>query len=222
MNLLKFSLLIFTFIFTNEIFACENLTEETQKLSCFKKKFSKVDKELNEVYKELLNKIPKELANEMKIESRTWIKRKESFCKDERVTGDSESSKENSSYYSCVLGFTESRIPFLKSAFGRENLSNELSGEYQDADGGELKLKMNKNKLEFMISVVRGPTSHIGEVSGKFEPTSKKILWKNKPNSEECELKFIFKDYVVEIEEVKCSELHGANAYFTGKYRKIK
>lgn len=215
-------IIFFPIILLSNSDPCSKLKEEVEKLSCYKTEYEKKDKTLNEVYKNLRKKIDKKLAKEMKLESRVWIKQKEEFCKHPIYTQDSESEKENSTYYSCLNDFTEDRIFYLKKAYGRENVKSGLVGEYQDGQGGQFIINQNKGQNAFSISVVRGPTVHVGQIGGTLKVTQKEYRWKDKQDGENCELNFTFSDYTVKVKEINCASFHGANAYFDGTYRKIK
>lgn len=97
-----------------------------------------------------------------------------------------------------------------------------IFGEYSDGSGGQLTIKKDNDKSAFSISVSRGPTIHVGEVSGYLKLNSKEYRWKDKQEGENCELNFSFSEYTIAVKEIECSSFHGANAYFDGIYRKIK
>lgn len=217
--LVLFTILIFPIYSADD---CKSLKSETQMLSCYKKLWQEEDKKLNEVYQSLTKKISSKEKEEMKLDSRTWINKKEVFCMDERYTGDPNSIKKNSSYYSCLFDFTQSRVEYLKKAFGKENVSSAVDGIYSDGDGGTIEIKKTKDGYEFNATCVRGFTSHNGEITGIIPKLKNKLTWKDSPKDTTCELEFIFSDYKIEINEKECSAFHGANAYFSGIYRKIK
>lgn len=221
----RISLFLFLFIPTfifSETDKCGEIKEEKGKLSCYKKEYERLDKTLNEVYQDIKKRIDKPLAEAMKRDSRSWIDRKEYFCADSLYTGDKEAESKNSSYYSCLIDFTDSRISYLKKAFGREGIKTGLVGEYNDGDNGSLTISKNKNQFDFYLNVVRGPTHHLGEISGSLDTKKKEFKWRDIKEGESCELNFKLSDYTIDIKEVECSSFHGARAYFDGIYRKIK
>jgi uncharacterized protein YecT (DUF1311 family) len=219
-----FFLLLFLFpqLIFSETHKCDSLETESKKLSCYKKEWESVDKKLNKTYQSLKNKLPKNEAEEMKLDSRQWIAKKESYCTDVRYTGDPDAEKKNSSYYSCLLSFTSSRLEFLKKGFGKENISKKFEGSYSDGDGGWMEIKKTKNGYQFQISCSRGPTSHTGEITGTIRKPQKSFKWKESLSDGECDLDFEISDYTITVTEQECSNFHGANGYFSGKYRKMK
>jgi uncharacterized protein YecT (DUF1311 family) len=222
---MHYLIFILFFIILHPVFSednCDSIQSESQRLSCYKKQWQEKDKKLNEVYQSLTKKLPAKEKEEMKLDSRSWIDRKEYYCINERYTGDANSSKKNASYYKCLLDFTESRITFLQKAFGKENISKDLVGTYSDGDGGRIEIKKGSSGYEFTMTCVRGETSHSGEVTGVIPKIKNKLTWKDSPKDTTCELEFTFSDYKIEVNEKECSVFHGARAYFSGKYRKIE
>ncbi len=118
---MHYLIFILFFIILHPIFSednCDSIQSESQRLSCYKKLWQQKDKKLNEVYQSLTKKLPAKEKEEMKLDSRSWIDRKEYYCQSERYTGDANSSKKNASHYKCLSDFTESRISFLQKGFG--------------------------------------------------------------------------------------------------------
>ncbi len=201
---------------------CQESKNEKSKLTCFKKEYEKQDKVLNEVYKKLKSKLEQPLVDAMKSDSRLWIERKEFFCTHPIYTQDPKAEEKKASYYSCLFDFTKSRISYLKKAFGYENVKQGIIGDYDDGAGGLLSITKEKNEFKFNVSVARGPTTHVGEMTGILKSTKGDYKWKSLEEGESCELNFSFSDYMIEIKEIACADFHGANAYFDGKFRKIK
>ena len=116
-----------------------------------------------------------------------------------------------------------SRIKFVSSLLN-DSLPAGISAEYHDEYGGKLELEKGNRDIKFRLSVVRGPTLHTGDVSGR-------VLLKNgigvyrdpDPPKDEppAEIRFhVLDDRRVEIKAQNDSYMHGARAYFDGVYFK--
>ncbi len=199
------------------------------KISCLKSEFNTADRELNRVYKKLRKKLTKEEAMDMRDDSRNWIDRKEYICGwakemyEDRQEGEFQ-------YLTCLIDMTVDRVKFLRTAFGKEGVTPGLSGNYSDGSGGDLTLNcsaIEKNQTfscKADISVVRGPTSHIGDISVAFLLKNNKGLYEETEcdGEECCRLDFDYREQKMFVQEHNCQMYHGMRAYFDGKYRKVK
>lgn len=216
---------------------CKGFKIEKQRKTCYEKKFKESDYELNQVYRQLQKELPPDHGLELKMSSRRWIRNKEYFCGFQAELESGRKDPKNATYYSCLLKFTRSRILFLRQGFAREGVKPGKPGSYDDGEGGRLTLKKKTDdRFEFTMEVVRGPTAHIGEIGGAFtlhgrkgEFRSGEFCDRNKNEKDEkeandtcCRLTFDFRKYHVKVVEQNCSMYHGAKAYFTGEYRKVR
>lgn len=221
--------------------ACESLSGEKQRLACFRTDYQAADKELNRVYQSLRKKLSAPVAAELKENSQMWITLKETNC------GWQSQEKKDSAYYMCLLAFTQGRIAYLKSAFGKEGVRAGVPGEYDDGFGGSLTLRVAQTpptgeskpaptegpRYHFTFEVVRGPTSHTGEVEGEIvvDAATGSAKYEEGAGCQSadsgescCRLDFQIESAQqrVKVVEVSCAEFHGARAYFDGVYRKIR
>ncbi len=207
---------------------CKGFKNEAQRKTCYEKKYKEADYELNRVFRAIGEKLPEDHRKEMRESSRAWIQNKEYFCGFQAELENKKDPK-NSGYFACLLDFTKSRATYLRQAFGGQEVTPGREGRYDDGLGGRLQLeKKPDDRLEFTIEVVRGPTAHLGEISGDFTLEGAKGRFQT-GNCENlageqscCKLLFDFRKYHLKITEDNCSEFHGARAYFDGEYRKVR
>lgn len=228
---------------------CDKFKEDRQK-DCYLKEFHKVDNSLNNVYKQLKNRIQPAVAQLMQKQSRNWIKYKEYQCgwQSQIETG---KNNDSATYYKCLSELTRERTTYIKSAFSKRHNPAGLAGSYDDAFGGLLsihslaksdpvvtrledplrgpvKLPAFKEgtKYKFKIEVVRGPTAHIGEIEGEFIIQNGMGLYMEPAVSElsdgKCKLEFTMHVYSIAIREKQCGYYHGARAFFDGTFYRIK
>lgn len=199
---------------------CSKIQDEKKQTSCWKTEYEKADKDLNKTYKSLQTSLASSKAEEMKKDSRTWIDHKEALCSGQ--SGMSNDSK--AVYYECLYSMTSDRTRFLKEAFGGEGTDNKIEGAYSDSLGGNIVIEKAGKGYKFTIEVVRGVTSHTGEVSGEISLKNNSATFdqKEKDGNESCKIGFKFSDRKVNVDEIKCDSYHGASAYFGGTYYKVK
>ncbi|MGF1655588.1 MAG: hypothetical protein ACFCU3_01275 [Verrucomicrobiales bacterium] len=99
-------------------------------------------------------------------------------------------------------------------------------GSWRDGHGGffEITEGPEAGELSFQVFVVRGPTAHVGELSGvaKFE-TPERAVWTDDDTASHIDgvaarLTFDFEDHVLRVGAENTSFYHGARAYFDGTY----
>ena len=100
-----------------------------------------------------------------------------------------------------------------------------LTGLWIDSYGGTLSVVQQEGRLLFTCEVVRGPTSHTGEISG-IASWNQRIGWfsdkgRDAEKTEESNLAFVDRDGCLEVIGANTSEYHGARAYFDGTYCKV-
>ncbi|HNO23040.1 MAG TPA: lysozyme inhibitor LprI family protein [Leptospiraceae bacterium] len=203
-----------------KVHSCSKISDEKKQASCWKAEYEKADKELNKVYKSLQTSLASAKAEEMKKDSRVWIDHKEALCSGQ--SGMSNDSK--AVYYECLQSITSNRTRFLKEAFGGEGTDNKIEGSYSDSLGGSLTIQKASKNYKFTLEVVRGVTTHTGEVSGEIALKNNAAMYeeKEKDGNEPCKISFKFSDRKVIVDEIECSSYHGASAYFGGTYYKVR
>jgi hypothetical protein len=118
---------------------------------------------------------------------------------------------------------TMSRIKFIQSLLNK-SLPAGINAVYHDEYGGELDLEKDGHGIKFRLSVVRGPTAHTGDVSGRVILRNGRGIYRDPQpleGEQPAEITFqILDDRRVEIKARNDAYLHGARAYFDGVYFK--
>lgn len=93
---------------------CADAQTTAETNECVTKKFEDADKELNMAYKDVMARLDEKKKANLKNEQRTWIKQKETKCKEEakEVEG---GTIWTSVYYGCLTEMTKQRTQQLKS-----------------------------------------------------------------------------------------------------------
>jgi uncharacterized protein YecT (DUF1311 family) len=186
--------------------------------------YDEADKWLNEVYRQAKEKLSTSSFADLKKREADWIAYRDYFADQSAgINAKAESLPEDVARLQTLRDLTMSRIKFVRSLLN-DSLPAGISAEYHDEYGGELDLEKGNREIKFRLSVVRGPTLHTGDVSGR-------VLLKNgigvyrdpDPPKDEppAEIRFhILDDRRVEIKAHNDSYMHGARAYFDGVYFK--
>jgi uncharacterized protein YecT (DUF1311 family) len=135
-----------------------------------KAEFEKQDKALNAAWDEV--KKSKELSDaeqaELKDEQKAWVAYRDEMSLSPGYSGAPENEAEarkSAEYFSCAASITEERTAWLKGRIAKAPAEN-VTGVWSDSYGGELRIVQKDKKLYFSIDVVRGPTAHLGSISG--------------------------------------------------------
>ena len=187
-------------------------------------RYDAADTWLNEVYQLAKKKLATSSFADLKKREANWIEYRDYFADQSAgVNANVESLPEEVARLQTLRDLTMSRIKFVRSLLN-DSLPAGISAEYHDEYGGELDLENGNHEIKFRLSVVRGPTLHTGDASGR-------VLLKNgigvyrdpdPPKGEPpAEIRFhILDDRRVEIKAHNDSYMHGARAYFDGVYFK--
>ena len=208
---------------------CSGVADK-QKGTCYRQKFAEADRELNAVYKRLYATFETARRKAMQDNSRRWIVYKDELCLESTAINNRltpQQAKNSAEYFACLYDLTVARTAYLKRAFAQEGVAPGLAGMYDDGFGGTLTLKpANGDTYAFHIEVVRGPTYHTGDVEGDVHlQTSTATFVQTVDCGEEtpcCRLTFSRAPMFIAVEEDNCGMFHGARAYFSGEYRKVK
>jgi hypothetical protein len=138
-----------------------------------------------------------------------------------RENGEPE-GKLTAAYYETAAELTQSRSDWLRGRI--RNVDESVTGIWIDSFGGILEIVQEKERLLFVINVVRGPAFHVGALTGVTTWNSP-LGWfsdkgRDKEKTEESNLVFIERGNVLEIVGANTSYYHGAHAYFDGEYSK--
>lgn len=198
----------------------QRLSPEEQ-ITRAKERFAAVDTVLNSTYQEVRAAAGKNAAT-LRKRQRDWLEHRDSMA----THGANEKPETTLSYWETMRALSVSRIEFL-SVFNGKDVPKGLSGVYTDGYGGELQLEEKDGRVEFDISVVRGPTFHIGDLSGAARRNGGKLIYKEEVERGEdrapAELTFtLTQGHVLEVKGKNTSHHHGARAFFDGTYYKTR
>jgi uncharacterized protein YecT (DUF1311 family) len=185
-------------------------------------RYTEADSWLNEIYGSARKKLNS--SADLKKRETEWIGYRDYFVEQSSETAArSESSSKEVARLQVLRDLTMSRIRFIRTLLD-DSLPAGITGVYNDEYGGELELEQDKKGAKFSLSVVRGPTSHTGEVSGHFNFNGNTGVFRDSDPSEgepPAEIRFkILDDRRIEIKARNDGYLHGARAYFDGVYFK--
>ncbi|MCB1172043.1 MAG: DUF1311 domain-containing protein [Leptospiraceae bacterium] len=229
---------------------CSKLKPGQQK-GCFEKEFRAADNRLNKTYQAIKARLSSDLVKSMQTQSRNWIHYKEYQC-GWRSEMEAHQDKDTAVYYECLLGMTQERTAYLQRAFGTRHQPAGLAGEYDDGFGGSLTIKaladnngdavheatketgprlipafVAGQRFDFSIAVVRGPTAHLGDLSGQLVIRNGAGFYeeegecKTDADVECCQLEFRRQGYSIQVLETNCQAWHGARAFFDGDFYRV-
>lgn len=191
-----------------------------------RRRYEAADAVLNADYKRLNASLNAKQKAELREAQRDWIERRDRRAAWE--TKGAEDAENFPAYWEELLLQTVTRLGFLKSYTGK-GVPAGLSGAYDDFEGGLLSLELTKTGLRFSIEVVRGPSLHLGEISGLALRKNDRFFQyvENIPKDEQSPERppagVTFKvvdSHRVRIEGKNTGAHHGARAYFDGLFYK--
>lgn len=189
-------------------------------------RYEAADTILNADYQKLRAELSARQKEELRETQRYWIEdrdRRANFA-----ARPAEKPQVVPAYWEEMLEHTVTRIGFLK-VFTGKGIPAGISGEYDDFDGGTLKLDLNKTGLRFSLEVVRGTSSHLGEIDGTAtHRTDEQFTFEEEVPADEqsadrlpAELTFTIVDsHRIRIAGKNTIHHHGARAYFDGLFYK--
>jgi uncharacterized protein YecT (DUF1311 family) len=188
------------------------------------RRYEAADTWLNEIYLRAKQKLTTASFADLKKREAAWIVYRDYFADQSAgINARVESLPEEVARWQSLRDLTMSRINFIRSLFD-DSLPTGLTGTYHDEYGGELDLEKDSKGVKFRLNVVRGPTSHTGDVSGRVVLRNGIGIYRDPQPAEgekAAEITFhILDDRRVEIKARNDSYLHGARAYFDGVYFK--
>lgn len=197
-----------------------------KRLERAKQHWEKADAVLNQVYAHVKAEVGKAGETKLRELQRGQIDQRDGHAVYDAIDN-REHPKESPLYWDTMLDFTTSNIAFLKIYTGRE-VPKGLTGKYDDGEGGLLELEETPKGLKFSVSVVRGRTSHTGEIAGLARLKENRATFKVTLSKEEAaagqkaaELTFTMSaGHIVHIDAKNAGDYGGAHAYFDGDYYK--
>jgi uncharacterized protein YecT (DUF1311 family) len=190
--------------------------------------FDKADHALNAAWAAAKQALPEVEFNKLKEEQRAWVEYRDYLARSPMFTGadgQDDLALDSPAYLEAAAGLEDMRTEWLKGLI-HDWKDETLTGYWTDSYGGNIEVVEKDNHLYFAISVVRGPTSHGGDISG-IAVWNTSIGWfsdkgRDKDKTDETNLSFIFRDKKLEIIGANTGYYHGARAYFDGSYVRVK
>lgn len=189
--------------------------------------FAAADKTLNSVYQKAKAGLPEHIFDEVQEEQRDWLGYRDSRALAAAVFdgGAAEGEeKSNLEYWKALTELTADRVRILEGWMKWDSFTREWEGVWADGSGGRLLiLEKEPGSVAFAIEVVRGPTYHLGNLSGTAEWNGGTARFSIDPGDGEAEtwLTFVKRNYKLEIIGENTMPYHGARAYFDGEYLRI-
>ncbi len=188
--------------------------------------FDKADHALNAAWAAAKQALPEVEFNKLKEEQRGWVDYRDALARSPTYTGveaQDELALDAPEYLAAAL--EDMRTEWLKGLI-HDWKDETLTGYWTDSYGGSIEVVEREGHLHFVVQCVRGPTSHVGGLSGIADWNST-IGWfsdkgRDKDKTDETNLSFIFRDKKLEIIGANTGYYHGARAYFDGSYVKVK
>lgn len=191
-----------------------------------KAEWEKADGRLNLAYGALKETLGADGFELMKLEQRGWIGYRDYMAEWLAQTeGQAEEGKEEQvARYWEVMGEVSAERAAVLEGMAKERVGDGWEGEWSDGRGGYLSVAKVGGKWRFLLSVVRGPTYHLGNLGGEFEVNrgTGRFSVKEETAAEATWLTFLQRDDGrIEVVGENTSYYHGARAYFDGKYARV-
>lgn len=193
-----------------------------------KAKFEKADKALNDAWTAAKAALPESEFNKLKESQRAWVEYRDYLARSPLYTGaeaQGELALDSPDYLSSAAELEDMRTEWLKALVHTQQKADDtLTGIWTDSYGGTLRIIEQGGQLFFIIECVRGPTSHVGGLSG-VAAWNQTIGWfsdKGRDAGKDgvANLSFILRDNQLEVIGANTDYYHGARAYFDGSYVK--
>lgn len=184
-----------------------------------KAKFATQDKALNATYGKLKAELPQELFTEVQEDQRSWVEYR-NYMSEGQAHG--EEADKSLDRWKMATDLTEERIKWLAAWKGIDKRKG-WPGSYSDGRGGLLQVIEKNGETWFLLSVVRGPSFHVGELGGKLRVNGQMAWFETKAEGEDRPtwLTLLEEDRHpgrVQVFPENAQSFHGARAYFDGSY----
>ena len=217
------------------VFACglflAPATAQEKKLSPAEAKalYEKADKALNEAWAAAKAKLSAAEFNKLKEEQRAWVGYRDYLARSPLYTGEGAQDElplDSPAYLEAAASLEDMRTDYLQGLVRTWKDEETMTGRWTDSYGGHVDIVERGGRLYFVTECVRGPTSHLGGLSGEAA-WNQTIGWfsdkgrEDKGDEGETNLSFTLRDRKLEIIGANTGSYHGARAYFDGHYVKV-
>ncbi len=218
----------FTLLLLTACLSTAGAQEKPLDAKAAKAAFDKADHALNAAWAAAKQALPEVEFNKLKEEQRGWVEYRDSLARSPMYTGaegQDDLALDAPAYLEAAASLADERTIWLKGLI-HEWKDETLTGHWSDSYGGSIEVVEREGHLYFVIQCVRGPTSHVGGLSG-IAVWNPNIGWfsdkgRDKEKTDETNLSFILRDKKLEIVGANTGYYHGARAYFDGSYVKVK
>ena len=198
-----------------------------QELDRVKAEFANADRELNEQYQLTRKALSESQFDALREEQRDWLRYRDARSNaavhyEERSTP--EGQEQSSVYFwQKMTDLTRQRTEMVK-AWRDMRFDKPLTGRYADDYGGSMLLYQDDDKLYFLIEVVRGPTYHLGGITGIAQINGHMARYSDNDTEnkkKETWVTFITGGQRLKLITANAHYYHGARAYFDGEYLRV-
>jgi uncharacterized protein YecT (DUF1311 family) len=222
------AILCFILLLSAACLSTARAQEKTLSAQQAKALFDKADYTLNAAWAAAKQALPEAEFNKLKEDQRSWVAHRDYLASSPMFTGTGgkeDLALDSPEYLEAAAGLEDERSEWLKGLI-HDWKDETLTGYWTDSYGGNIQIVESEGHLYFVVECVRGPTSHVGGLSG-IAVWNSNIGWfsdkgRDKDKTDETNLSFISRDKKLEIIGANTSYYHGVRAYFDGSYVRVK
>ncbi len=191
--------------------------------------YIRADKALNAAWEEFKKTPDKRRFESLRWDQRRWIGYRDYFSgevlmRDHNIPAGK--LKQRAEHWKSMTDITRQRISILRSIISARKKRLELTGMWTDGYGGHMDIvTLGDGKIAFSIEVVRGPTHHLGSLTGLADKNGSIIRFSDaetEPKKEKATwLTAIQRGDHIEVITANSHYYHGMRAYFDGDYYRI-
>ena len=190
--------------------------------------YEKADKELNKTYAEARSTLDKGTMDKLREDQRKWLDYRDYIAERSTMLGNSNRTeadiRDTKEFWTIRGEMTKARIEHVRAWIGK-GVPEGITGYYCDGAGGTAMLIVENGKLLFSLECVRGPTAHLGDLSGSTALQGQAADFSDGAKEEDggpATLHFAFTGKQFDLEGKNTGAYHGARAYFDGHYVKYR
>ena len=205
---------------------CWNAWASEDDLARAKADFADADRQLNDEYQLTRKALRDSDFEALRDQQRDWLKYRderslEAVRYDQRSIPEGQ-EKSTAHYWQMMADLTRNRTEMVRG-WRDIRADKPLTGRYSDDYGGTILLVEKDDRLYFAIDVVRGPTYHLGRISGSAQINGYLARYTDnaRDKDEETWVTFITGGRRLKVMTVNAQYYHGARAYFDGDYLRV-
>lgn len=184
------------------------------------------DRALNVVWKQVRAKLEHEPLRfkDLRDEQRNWIEYRDQMAALDASGGDQSRIEEDFSdcadYQNALAEITQTRTRYLQAWINPDD--GDYTGVYSDSFGGDMLIEQTGQSIKFVIDVVRGPTYHVGGLSGDARVTGNAVHFEvESPDGGIAKVAMARDGQLVSLNTENAQGFAGARAYFDARYAKV-